>query len=70
MAKARYWNWVTYVDGTNPDVSTHQTKAEGRQAAKDWVNRTNRHTGAKVEKVEFQERLSNGGFSTIEVFRP
>jgi hypothetical protein len=69
MAKGRFWVWVSYTDGTF-DVRSSLTKAVARQEAKDWVNRTNQHTGAKVEKVELQERLSNGAFLTIDTFRP
>ena len=69
MAKGRFWVWVSYVDGTS-DVRSSLTKAVARQEAKDFVNRTNMHTGAKVEKVDLQERISNGAFITIETFRP
>ena len=69
MANSRYWNRVQYVDG-KIDVSSHKTKTAARAAAKGSVNRTHIDSGAKVEVVELQERLSNGAFLTLEVFRP
>ena len=67
--QGRYCVWVSYVDDTT-DVRSELVKAEALKEAKAWVNRTNQHTGAKVAKVEVQERISNGALITIATFRP
>ena len=67
--RGRYWVWVSYVDDTT-DVRSCLVKAEALKEGKAWVTRTNQHTGAKVLKVDVQERISNGAFITVMTFRP